>query len=91
MKDSVPPGVLLLVALLPLFLPGPRDEWLTFVRGGALASVAYLFVLPQYTQLRLALVVLPFAALGVARAIELVRQGRGENAAVSIPKYVGAS
>ncbi|HZT91189.1 MAG TPA: hypothetical protein VFA05_04035 [Gaiellaceae bacterium] len=93
--DPVPAGVLLIGAVLPLFLtPRSRDPFLALLRGGALASVAYLFLLPQYTALRLALVVLPFAALGVARAVELARAAapqRGVNEAVSIPKYVGAS
>lgn len=93
--DVLPMGILLVVAVLPLFLAAPgRDPFFAAARGGALASIAYLFVLPQYTDLRLALVVLPFAALGAARAVELVREAvpqRGVNDATSIPKYVGAS
>lgn len=62
-------GVLLVVAVVPLFAPTHADDTLVRLgRMGALAAAAYLFVLPEYTQLRLALVLLPFAALGVARA-----------------------
>jgi hypothetical protein len=67
-----PAGIVLVAALLPLFLSGRDDDhFLMLARGGAIAAAAYIFVLPQYTQLRLALVMLPFAALGIARAIEL--------------------
>lgn len=93
--DPVPAGILLIAAVLPLFVrAGDRDPFLMLARGGAVGAVAYLFLLPQYTALRLALVVLPFAALGVARAVDLARAPspqRGVNDAVSIPKYVGAS
>jgi hypothetical protein len=93
--DPVPTGILLLVSVLPLFVGlRDRDPYLALARGGAAGAIAYLFLLPQYTALRLALVVLPFAALGVARAVDLVRSPaaqRGVKEAVSIPKYVGAS
>jgi hypothetical protein len=36
-------------------------------------AVGYLFLLPQSTELRLPLVVLPFAAIGVARAFSMAR------------------
>ena len=74
--DPVPSGVLLVAAILPLYLPGRVDPLLRLARGGALGAIAYLFLLPQYTGLRLALVLLPFAALGIARAVELARDTR---------------
>jgi hypothetical protein len=74
--DPVPPGILLITALLPLFLPAAGDAFTTLARGGAVGSVGYLFLLPQNTDLRLALVVLPFAALGFARAVSLARNGQ---------------
>ena len=57
---------------------------LSLIRGGALASVGYLFLLPQSTELRLPLVVLPFAAVGFARAVSLARTSR-ESLAVTSP------
>jgi hypothetical protein len=74
--DPVPSGILLIAALLPLFLPAEGDEFITLLRGGALGAVGYLFLLPQWTELRLPLVVLPFAAIGVARGISLARATR---------------
>jgi hypothetical protein len=71
--DPVPFGVLLIASLLPLFLPAEGDEFITLVRGGAVGAVGYLFLLPQSTELRLPLVVLPFAAIGVARAFSMAR------------------
>jgi hypothetical protein len=71
--DPVPFGILLIAALLPLFLPAEGDEFITLIRGGAVGAVGYLFLLPQSTDLRLPLVVLPFAAIGVARALALAR------------------
>ncbi|MFL5953201.1 MAG: hypothetical protein ACJ76I_03725 [Gaiellaceae bacterium] len=66
----LPPGVMLLIGLVPLFVPaGPPDTLVRFARGGAIAALAYLLVLPEYTDLRLGLVLLPFAAVGTARAI----------------------
>jgi hypothetical protein len=76
--DPVPFGILLIAALLPLFLPANGDEFITLVRGGALGAVGYLFLLPQPTGLRLPLVVLPFAAIGIARAISLARAPSGQ-------------
>jgi hypothetical protein len=40
-----------------------------FARAGAVGAIAYLFVLPEYTDLRLGLVLVPFAAVGVARSV----------------------
>jgi hypothetical protein len=76
LADPVPDGMLLIVALLPLFLPADGDEFIAVLRGGALGAVGYLFLLPQSTELRLPLVVLPFAAIGFARAIALARPTR---------------
>lgn len=75
-SDPVPPGMLLIAALLPLFVPAGGDDLLCFVRGGSLCAVGYLCLLPQWTELRLSLVVLPFAAIGLARGIELGRMTR---------------
>jgi hypothetical protein len=72
-SDPVPAGMILIAAVLPLFLPAHGDEFMTLLRGGALGAVGYLFLLPQSTELRLPLVVLPFAAMGVARGISLAR------------------
>jgi hypothetical protein len=71
--DPVPFGILLIAALLPLFLPADGEEFMTLIRGGALGAVGYLFLLPQSTGLRLPLVLLPFAAIGIARGISLAR------------------
>jgi len=84
LSDPVPAGILLILSLLPLFLPAGGDEMLSLIRGGALASVGYLFLLPQSTELRLPLVVLPFAAVGFARAVSLARTSR-ESLAVTSP------
>jgi hypothetical protein len=62
----------------------PGDEFITLIRGGAVGALGYLFLLPQPTDLRLPLVVLPFAAIGVARGISLARHPRGM--AISTPK-----
>jgi hypothetical protein len=67
--DPVPPGVLLIAALLPLFAPAREDDLIVLARCGGIGAVAYLFLLPQATDLRLALVILPFAAIGFARAV----------------------
>jgi hypothetical protein len=72
-SDPVPPGMLLIASLVPLFLPAGGDPFITLIRGGALGAVGYLLLLPQPTELRLPLVVLPFAAIGVARGISLAR------------------
>src|SRR4029078_746473 len=56
-SDPIPAGMLLIAALLPLFVPAGGDEFLAFARGGALCAVGYLFLLPQWTELRLPLVV----------------------------------
>jgi hypothetical protein len=71
--DPVPFGILLIAALLPLFLPADGDAFITLIRGGALGAVGYLFLLPQPTGLRLPLVLLPFAAIGIARGLSLAR------------------
>jgi hypothetical protein len=71
--DPVPFGILLIAALLPLFLPADGEEFITLIRGGAVGAVGYLFLLPQSTGLRLPLVLLPFAAIGLARGISLAR------------------
>jgi hypothetical protein len=84
--DPVPFGILLVVALLPLFLPADGDEFITLIRGGALGAVGYLFLLPQSTGLRLPLVVLPFAAIGIARGIALARE---TNRALTSPMPTG--
>lgn len=68
--EPLPPGVMLLICLLPLFIPASSDDTLVrFARAGAVGAIAYLFVLPQYTDLRLGLVLIPFAAVGVARSV----------------------
>jgi hypothetical protein len=72
-SDPVPAGMLLIAALVPLFLPAGGDPFITLVRGGALGAVGYLLLLPQPTELRLPLVLLPFAVIGVARGISLAR------------------
>jgi hypothetical protein len=74
--DPVPFGILLVAALLPLFLPADGDAFITLIRGGALGAVGYLFLLPQPTGIRLPLVLLPFAAIGIARGLSLVRNPR---------------
>jgi hypothetical protein len=62
----------LCVLLVPLFLPiAAEDACLRFMRAGALGAAAYLFLEPQYTGVRYPLVLLPFAAVGVARAISM--------------------
>jgi hypothetical protein len=81
--DPVPFGILLIAALLPLFLPADGDEFITLIRGGALGAVGYLFLLPQSTELRLPLVLLPFAAIGVARGLSLARVS---GAVTSLPR-----
>jgi hypothetical protein len=73
LPDPVPAGLLMLAALAPLFLPAHGDAFINLARGGALGAVGYLFLLPQSTDLRLALVLLVFSALGVARGIDLAR------------------
>jgi hypothetical protein len=65
------PGILLLGVTVPLFLPAQRDPFIALMRGGALGALMYLLVIPQATDLRLALVLLPFAVVGLARAIAL--------------------
>jgi hypothetical protein len=66
----LPPGVMLLIGLIPLFVPArPADTLVRFARAGAIGAVGYLFLLPEYSDLRLGLVLLPFAAVGTARAI----------------------
>jgi hypothetical protein len=72
--DPTPSGLLIVGALLPLFLPAGGDRFLLLIRGGAVGAAAYLFLLPEFTAFRLALVLLPFAALGLARAVELATQ-----------------
>jgi hypothetical protein len=72
-SDPVPAGMLLIASLVPLFLPAGGDQFITLIRGGALGAVGYVLLLPQPTELRLPLVVLPFAAIGVARGISLAR------------------
>jgi hypothetical protein len=67
--DPLPAGLLLVVSLLPLFAPAHDDDFVLLVRCGGIAAVAYLFLLPQATDLRLALVILPFAAIGFVRGI----------------------
>jgi hypothetical protein len=84
--DPVPFGILLIVALLPLFLPADGDQFIALIRGGALGAVGYLFLLPQSTELRLPLVVLPFAAIGVARAVSLARSS---GAQIVVPRPTG--
>jgi len=74
--DPVPFGILLVAALLPLFLPADGDAFITLIRGGAVGAVGYLFLLPQPTGLRLPLVLLPFAAVGIARGLSLARNPR---------------
>jgi Dolichyl-phosphate-mannose-protein mannosyltransferase len=65
-------GTLLVLALVPLFLPARRDDaFLRFIRYGAIGAAAYMFLLPEYTGLRLALVLVPFATVGAARAIAM--------------------
>jgi hypothetical protein len=70
LPEPFPPGILLVVALVPLFLPGNADDFVHLARGGAIGAVGYLLLLPDYTALRYPLVILPFAALGVARVID---------------------
>lgn len=68
--EPLPPGVMLLIGLVPLFVPTNRNDTLVrFARAGAVGAVAYLFLLPEYTDLRLGLVLLPFAAIGTGRAV----------------------
>jgi hypothetical protein len=67
--DPVPAGVLLITSLLPLFAPARGDDFIILARCGGIGAVTYLFLLPQATDLRLALVILPFAATGFARGI----------------------
>jgi hypothetical protein len=81
--DPVPFGILLIAALLPLFLPAGGDPFITLLRGGALGAVGYLFLLPQSTGLRLPLVLLPFAAIGIARGISLARE---TSRAIAVPR-----
>ncbi len=69
--DPTPSGLLVVGALLPLFLPAGGDRFMLLIRGGAIGAAAYLFLLPEFTAFRLALVLLPFAAIGLARAVEL--------------------
>jgi hypothetical protein len=65
-------GTVLVLALVPLFLPVRRDDaFLRFVRYGAIGAAVYMLVLPEYTGLRLALVLVPFATVGLARAIAM--------------------
>jgi len=70
LPEPLPAGILLVLALVPLFLPSGGDDFVHVARGGAIGAVGYLLLLPDYTALRYPLVILPFAALGVARAIE---------------------
>jgi hypothetical protein len=77
LPEPFPAGILLVLALVPLFLPG-GDDLVHLARGGALGAVGYLLVFPDYTALRYPLVILPFAALGVARAAEASIRGRQE-------------
>src|SRR5438270_198204 len=77
--DPVPAGVCLIACLLPLFAPARGDDVVTLARYGGIAAVAYLFLLPQATELRLSLVVLPFAAIGFARGISWAWDAPREN------------
>lgn len=70
LPEPLPGGILLVLALVPLFLAGNGDDFVHLARGGAIGAVGYLLLLPDYTALRYPLVILPFAALGIARAIE---------------------
>jgi 4-amino-4-deoxy-L-arabinose transferase-like glycosyltransferase len=70
LPEPLPAGILLLVALVPLFLPSNGETFIDLARGGAIGAVGYLLLLPDYTALRYPLVILPFAALGAARVIE---------------------
>jgi hypothetical protein len=66
------PGTVVLLAIVPLFLPASSgDTFIRLMRAGATGALAYLFLLPQYTGFRLPLVLLPFAAVGLARAASL--------------------
>jgi hypothetical protein len=57
------------VGLLFLLRLG-RDPFIQLLRGGFVAAVLYLLVLPQYSAFRLELVLLPAAAVGLAAATE---------------------
>ena len=84
-------GVMLLLGLLPLFAPTRADDVLVrFARMGALAGVAYLFVLPEYTQVRLGLVLLPFSAIGVGRIVAWwTALGESSRAEIAEPRLTG--
>lgn len=73
-------GQLLLVALVPLVLDRRRDRVSGVLAGGLAGAGAYVLVQPQITDLRIALVLLPFAAVGVAQTIAAAQALRMEQA-----------
>jgi hypothetical protein len=67
---EVPYGILLLTGMMLFFLQSSEgDRFVRFHRGAALVACAYLLVLPQYSGFRYELVLLPFAAIGFAWAL----------------------
>jgi hypothetical protein len=71
--DPLPSEMLLASAVAPLFVPG-GDSLVRFCRFGALGAVVMLLLLPEFTHGRLTLVLLPFAAIGLARLLEAANQ-----------------
>ena len=67
-------GLVLVVGVALLFLPRQHGgSYFSLLRAATLASLVYLFVLPNYTAFRLELVFVPMAAAGLAA---LVATGR---------------
>jgi hypothetical protein len=73
----LPPGTLLFCAPLLLLLRGARDPFVPVMRAATLAAFGYLALLPNYTAFRLELVLLPFAAFGIAHAVARTRSSSG--------------
>lgn len=63
-------GLLFAAGSAFLFLPRNGDPLLMLLRGGLVAALLYLTLLPQWTAYRLELVLLPFVAFGLARAAD---------------------
>ncbi|MGD0273745.1 MAG: hypothetical protein ABSB96_08465 [Gaiellaceae bacterium] len=69
------PGFVVLLGIALLMLPRRRnDAFFTLLRAGACAALFFLALLPGPTDFRYELVLVPFAAVGFAAALERIPQ-----------------
>jgi hypothetical protein len=69
---AVPAGIVLVAGLALLFAPGSgHDPYVRLVRAAAVASVLYVLIWPVPSGQRLLLPLLPVAAVGFARVLDL--------------------